>query len=373
MKNVLCLIFCSGLLLSTGIAGAQSQGIPGSTVAIVNLRSGPGTRFAVVEVVPQDTPVTFVGRNESRTWLLASVGGQQGWLFYSYANVEGRIGDLPVVNTTMPARPSSDAVEAVPESPPPDDPGGFSPRIGSATRRIYLRGQQMGNRADVFAKVGDSITASDLFLDPVGNGGLRLHGYESLRPAVEFFSQTPARTHNSFANTSLAAGGGWTTADVLDPARSRAGICQPGESPLICEYRVLRPAVALIMLGTNDVVILDAATYRANLNRIVEISIDMGVIPVLSTIPDRPGAPVSDFNRVIRATASAHGIPLWDYWRALQGLPNRGLSSDNIHPSHDPSTSETAIFTPDALRYGYNMRNLTALMMLDAIWRQVMQ
>jgi hypothetical protein len=119
---------------------------------------------------------------------------------------------------------------------------------------------------------------------------------------------------------------------------------------------------------------MDSATYRANLDTIVQTSIDMGVIPVLSTIPENLWAPelsprIAEFNGIIAGVASAHGVPLWNYWRAMEDLPNKGMSTDGYHPSVDPATGETAVFTADGLQYGFTMRNLTALMVLDAVWR----
>jgi lysophospholipase L1-like esterase len=129
------------------------------------------------------------------------------------------------------------------------------------------------------------------------------------------------------------------------------------------------------MIGTNDVNAgMDGGTYRANLEAIVQISIDRGVIPVLSTIPDNLRSPelqprVGEFNAIIASVAGAYGIPLWNYWQALQDLPNKGLSGDGYHPSVDPATGEAAVFTADGLRYGFTVRNLTGLMVLDAVWR----
>jgi lysophospholipase L1-like esterase len=205
-------------------------------------------------------------------------------------------------------------------------------------------------------------------------GGLQLGQYTYLQPVVNFFSQTYANDHISFANTSLAAWSGWTSADLLNPERVFSSTCQPGESPLVCEYRVTKPSVALIMIGTNDVYFgMDSATYRANLDTIVKTSINMGVIPVLSTIPDNLQDPnlatrIQEFNGIIASVASANSIPLWNYWQAMQGLNNHGISGDGYHPSTSP-TGEAAVFTPDALQYGFNIRNLTALMVLDAVWR----
>jgi len=56
----------------------------------------------------------------------------------------------------------------------------------------------------------------------------------------------------------------------------------------------------------------------------------------------------------------------------MQGLTNQGLGSDDLHPSYDFGTTATAYFDPQSLTYGYNMRNLTALMVLDRLWREVL-
>jgi hypothetical protein len=65
------------------------------------------------------------------------------------------------------------------------------------------------------------------------------------------------------------------------------------------------------------------------------------------------------------------GIARQDYWLALR-LPNKGLSYDNLHPSFDAAPGTSAIFTADYLLYGFNMRNLTALLVLDAVWQGAM-
>lgn len=251
--------------------------------------------------------------------------------------------------------------------------------VGNRAQQIFRVGQDLGNRADVFSKVGDSITAVPQFLWQIGVGGLHLHDYADLQPVVEFYLQTPARDHNSFANTSLAAQPGWSSFELLNPDLAPGDLCEPGESPLVCEYRVVKPAVALIMIGTNDVMRgVDLGSYRQNLNVIVQTSIDMGVIPVLSTIPDNLSNPdfegrVHEFNSVIISVARNYGIPLWNYWAALQNIPNRGLSGDGVHPSVDPS-GEAAILSPEAVNgYGYTQRNLTALQVLNAIWQAVLR
>lgn len=244
------------------------------------------------------------------------------------------------------------------------------PTIGARVRQIYLAGQRLGNRPDVFAEVGDSITATNEFMWNIGVGGLHLDTYTDLQPVVDFFR----RSHNSFEWKGLAARGGWTTFNVLDPASAPDEICAPEESPLVCEYRILHPSVAFIMVGTNDITFgVPSDQYRQNLRTIIQTSINLGVIPILSTIPDNLTSPeagqrVHEFNAIVMAVAREFGIPLWNYWKALQPLPNKGISGDGIHPSSPPG-GEAAVFTPEGLGHGYNMRNLTGLQVLNAVWK----
>lgn len=354
--------------------------LSGFTDAIINLRTGPGTNYDVVGTIAYRTPVTFVGRNRAGTWVAVNVQGQQGWMSYTFVDINGDVNQLSVIGGTVSATSGdagADSSSPVPASTAgqPGAPAGVIPSIGGSVREIFQRGQGLGNDATVFSKVGDSITATDLFLDPIGHGIYDLGGYGYLQPVIDYFSQTGLVDHFSFANTSMAARSGWTSSDLVNIYIRASSLCRQGESPLECEYRVNRPIVALIMIGTNDLNGTSSGVYRSNLERIVEISIDMGVIPVLSTIPDLLNLPnsgrVASFNRIIRSIADEYGVPLWDYWLALQGLPNRGISGDNIHPS-DASTGRSADFTEEGLRYGYNMRNLTALMVLDTIWRNVL-
>jgi hypothetical protein len=250
----------------------------------------------------------------------------------------------------------------------------FSSTVIERMRLIYVVGQAKGNRADVFSKVGDSISASPSFLGPIGEGRYQLGDYGYLQPVIDLFSTTPARQGNSFQNSSLAAGVGWAAWGVLDPQLADATLCVPGETPLACEYRLTRPSFALIMFGTNDVGYRSAAEFEGDLRRIIEVSELSGVIPILSTIPERPDTAqrVLEFNNVIRSLASARNAPLWDYHEALRGLPNEGLAWDNLHPSSPPEWfDDAADFRAHNLVYGYVIRNLTALQMLDSVWRAV--
>jgi len=241
---------------------------------------------------------------------------------------------------------------------------------GAVAGRAYqlaYRGRRYGNRLDVFSKIGDSITAWDYSLTPIGAGGLRLGNFGNLQRTVSFFT----RDANSFAAISFAAHDAWTSYDLLNPALAKQGACAKGETPVQCELRASRPGVALIMIGTNDLEYNNPAAFRANLDQIVTLVEHQGVIPVLSTIPhrrDKPGLDgrVYDYNVAIVQVALAHAAPLWNYWLAVEGLPANGVSIDGVHPSL-PGDHNTAIFDAEHLQAGWTMRNLTALQVLDAL------
>jgi uncharacterized protein YgiM (DUF1202 family) len=330
----------------------------------LNLRAAPSTRAATLAQLANRAPLTPLARSGDNRWLkVQTENGLQGWVYAPYVQINIALSTLPVENPVP--------VPAASDSRPTTAVSG----ITNNARAIFRRGQIMGNRAEVFSKVGDSITVATDMYDPIGRSTYVLGDYAYLQPVIDFYLQTFARDQNSFANTSLAAGSGWTTATVLDPNAANTSVCAPGETPLACEYRLTKPAVALIMLGSNDLQYFDAATYQYNLQTITQTTIDMGVIPVLSTIPTRIGyeEKASQFNAIIRATAEAYNIPLWDYAGVMATLPNSGLSGDGLHPSTSPSGyAGAANFTGENLSYGYVQRNLTMLQVLDALYRRVL-
>jgi hypothetical protein len=241
--------------------------------------------------------------------------------------------------------------------------------VYARARALIQRGKRKGNRVNVFSKIGDSITSWNFFLANVG--GAQLGDYAKLGNVIAKYSGEPARTANSFANLSLAAHDAWASGDLLDPARAEPGTCAPGETPIGCELRVTRPTVALIMIGTNDLPGGDVAQFRANLNRILTIVEANYVVPVVSTIPYRRDNPelqdrVPAFNDVIVRVARAHNAPIWNYWLAMESLPGNGVSVDGIHPSLPPDYN-TVAFDADHLQYGFTMRNLTALQVLQSL------
>lgn len=349
-----------------------------ATCGSLRLRESPGTAGRVVGYLDALTPLDILGRTENSVWVqVITLDGSTGWVAARYLDltvdlnayaVTGTPDDAPTTEPQQPAQP-------VPDDGSPS-PGNVISGISYHARQIFLDGKAKGNRADVFAKVGDSITYAAPYLYPFASG-YSLGGYSYLSPAVGFFSGPNARGENCYAASPVAAYPGWRSVDVITPGAAHSGLCGGGETPLECEYRTAKPSVALIMLGTNDVADMNmsVAQYRANMERVIQISINAGVIPVLSTIPPfgHPAleSKVAGINQTIVALARQYDVPLWDYYNAIIGLPNRGLSSDGVHPSEAPDNLD-GYFDADHLKYGFTMRNLTAMQMLYELWRQVL-
>ncbi|MFN8377987.1 MAG: SGNH/GDSL hydrolase family protein [Anaerolineae bacterium] len=249
----------------------------------------------------------------------------------------------------------------------------FPDDIANNIRAIYSVGQAYGNQPGMFSKVGDSISKSVYFLRQIGWGVYDLGPYSNLQPVVNHFSNTWVGVDNAFTRDSVAADVGWAAWGVLEPELADEEVCQPEEKPLECEFRIARPSIALIMFGTNDASYRSSGEFRSDLARIVDLTLSWGVIPVLSTFPNRPDAPeaAATLNQAVRDLATERHLPLWDYAAALAPLPDQGLAWDHLHPSAPEETDYVAVFDAENLQYGYVVRNLTALQILDRIWRTV--
>jgi hypothetical protein len=365
----------------------QETGLQTTVARRLKLRDGPGTQWAILNTLDAGEAVLLDGRApyEDNIWVRGITSdGQIGWMLGSLlAAPQEQLRSLRKIWVDTPFTLNAPPPASIPagqeQNPPASLPNltGVITNVTSRARQIYRAGQKLGNHANVFSKVGDSITASQYFLLPIGQGQYQLGSYAQLQKVIDYFSAAPARDgRNSFENPSLAAHDGWTTSTVLNPAEAWAQVCQPGETPLACEYRVVKPSVALIMLGTNDMAVNTPEVFRANLSTIVQTTIDNGVIPILSTVPYHDGyeASVPVFNQIIVDTANSYRIPLWDFHRVLDALPNHGLA-DGTHPTPPPGgdLSLAADFSPENLNYGYTLRNLTALYALDTVWRKAMR
>ncbi|HEX5593907.1 MAG TPA: SGNH/GDSL hydrolase family protein [Solirubrobacterales bacterium] len=251
-------------------------------------------------------------------------------------------------------------------------------------QKVAARGERFGNSPGVFVKIGDSITASPSFLQALACRRPRLGAWSELGGTLEFFGATPVPPgaeealcpiSNSYSRLGVAAVPGWRALDALSPLESPSE-CQ-GLPAVSCELQLLRPSVALIMFGTNDLEEFTAVEFRRDLAGLTRLVSRAGTIPVVSTIPPRVQRPFSQrvarFNAEIAALAENRALPLWNFWRQLvePGVPDQGLGEDGVHPSALCPPCTAIDFRPTGLRYGYALRNLGALRVLDRLRRRV--
>ena len=230
------------------------------------------------------------------------------------------------------------------------------PLLSERVKEIYLFGLEIGNRPNAFSKVGDCGSTPSWFLGDFDRGPrfYNLGEYTHLQTVIDYY-------RGSFERTSLAALAGYNTSSVLTPLWSNKEFCKNDEAPLACEYRLHRPSIALITLGANDVYHIDS--FEPQLRKIIEYSIAQGVIPVLATKPDNLEKD-HRINRITAQLAIEYQIPLWNYWKAVQPLPNHALQEDGVHITF----AANDFSNPLNMQAGWPIRNLTALQVLYALY-----
>ena len=248
---------------------------------------------------------------------------------------------------------------------PPSIYTGTLSNFGANARAIFLRGQAMGRDPKKFAKIGDCETDSPYFLIPFDNGIYKLGNYTYLDPMVKYYA-------GSYSRSSVAGKGSFVVASVLDPQWADPSVCQGGETPLACEYRVWNPSVALIMLRTYPYPWQDAQRnkYISDMRTVIDYTISQGIVPVLSTIPLILPSPdeLHDMNNIIRGLADEYNIPLWDFYATLSTLPDNGID-DTSHLTVPIDGGTT--FLGDDMNYGMTHRNLESLEVLHDFYHNV--
>ncbi|MCS6774838.1 MAG: LysM peptidoglycan-binding domain-containing protein [Thermoflexales bacterium] len=344
--------------LASGANETRGQVLPDA--GGLRLRRAPGYDSEVITRLGPNTPLRIIGPVAGQSWLrVITPNGTEGYVDARYVSIGAA--------STMPA-PIGSAIDPTPTPVAlPEGPLEY-PYLSDISPRVYdifRAGQAMGNRPNVFVLVGDSNSRHPAYLKPFDQGNYNLGAYSYLQATVDFF-------RGSFAQDSPAAAGGFNTAKVLDP--SQAPPSCGGQSPLLCAYSRIRPSVALILLGTGDQHTWQS--FEANYRRIVDLTINAGVIPVLITKGDDlecrdNNAPCGFINAKIAQIAAEYQVPLLNLRQVVQTLPNRGMTEDGFHYNFPPG-DRSAWFTPEYLSYGYTQRNLTTLQTLDVLRRRVL-
>ncbi|HZW02372.1 MAG TPA: hypothetical protein VFF68_00480, partial [Anaerolineaceae bacterium] len=276
--------------------------------------------------------------------------------------------DTPCVDETTPtpgkaaetsAAPADQPISAQPTATPDQrlDPADWREwpivpeRVSDFARQVYQKGLEMGNDPRHFSKIGDCQAIREVLM-----GVYDKPGQYRLPEDQPYLADTIEHFAGSFNRDGQGVKGGFNAAAVLSPLWADPQACQPGETPMACEYRTYRPSIVIISLE----VWWDGRTpdrYVEYMRRIIDFYLEKGVVPVLSTKADN----VEGDHAINLATAQLayeYDLPLWNWWRVAQALPNRGLDPgrpDGFHISYDA-------WTP---------RGRTALQSLDAVWRML--
>lgn len=276
-------------------------------------------------------------------------------------------GEAPAVEAA--AQPSPTPLQAqasptpLPTSRPPLAPDAWKnlpviPPVSDTARAIYQRGLALGADPRAFSKVGDCQNVSTYFLSAFDQPGEYRLGaeYATLQETIDYYQ-------GSFARESEATKGGYNVAAILQPLRADPKTCNPDESPLTCELRLHNPAIVIVSLeegwGSRP-----AETYAKYMRQVIEIIISQGRLPILATKADNLEGDHS-INAAIAQIAHEYDIPLWNFWLAVQPLPDHGLSKDGFHLTF----ARNFFDDPTRMKNAWPVRNLTALQTLDAVRR----
>ncbi len=369
------------------VASMSPGSAQGTVEANLNVRIGPGSEHEAFAQFPVGTVVLVEARNAFGDWILVHTtdAATRGWIAAFYVTLTSGVtmDRLPPSEEIMGQAPAP----VVEDEPNFDLPSGTTDQMLARLRnlpvlhnfnsgtvhRTFQEGQYLGNRRDVFMKVGDSVTAVQPFLIGFGNGNYNLGSYGHLQATIDFFSRTPPRAGvaNSFVNNSYAARSGFTSISIFDGMWVDPGLCY--EAPLYCEYDQTRPAVAVAMFGPIDMQRTSAEVFQANMWRLAGDLMDRGVIAVTTTFPSHPNFRWEEsllFNTIMLDVAAYYDMPVINLWRAAQDLPNNGLrEGEYVHLSQGDTFFD---FNGNENLYGLDLRNLLTLQMLHELRRYVL-
>lgn len=368
MRRCMIVLFLSlGLILSLSAQDASFTTTISERTAV---HAGPGHTYREIIWLGAEVEITVLERNAIGNWLYiqrAALPGTEtidGWVKTGFVNLPDdlKFSEFPV-NDDLPDADTSGFLD-------PDIVRLYNepviPEIHDSVREIFAHGQELGNHPNVVTKVGDSNSASRVYLPSVGEVEYDLGPYDFLQDTVDYFGA-------SFQTGSIAARVGMNAFSVFDPIWSNPEKCEANEAPLICEYRNTKPALSLIMYGPNDLRALNTDQYRAQMSQIVQQTLERGIIPVLSTFSsvreEDTWFQAVRFNIILLDIAESYDVPIINLWSAARALPRNGIGEDTIH-----LTTAGASVDLNGLesRYGISLQNLIVLCTLDRI-REVLE
>ncbi|RIK29014.1 MAG: hypothetical protein DCC56_14220 [Anaerolineae bacterium] len=234
--------------------------------------------------------------------------------------------------------------------------------VSESMREVYQRGIASGNDPTHFSIIGDCQNVSSYFLSTFDKPGDYSLGteYAYLQPTIDYY-------HGSFSRVSLAVKGGFNAAAVISPLRADPKSCNAGESPLDCELRTWKPSIVFVSMETwwSE---KPATEYDKYMRKVLDRIIEFGAVPIIATKADNLEGD-NAINNAIAQLAYEYEIPLWNFWAAVQPLPDQGLSDDRFHLTF----ARNFFDDPKRMLNAWPWRNLTALQSLDEVHNALTQ
>ena len=243
----------------------------------------------------------------------------------------------------------------------------ISAYVADRLREIAMAPAGVDKNAAVFAKIGGTSTASADYMQCFQSDAAIKDLEPELMPTLTHFRSVDLGMGiTAFNRESLAGTDGVTS----------TGLVAGAPTPINAEVEAIKPRFAHLLVGSHDLEKDQPAELYAfadNLLGAVDALLINGVVPILSTLPQRQDLGLKDayvprYNSVIRAVAQGRQIPLVDLNRELAPLPNLGATDGGgLTVFVSANLDRPCHFSESALMYGYNVRNLEDLRALDRV------
>lgn len=242
----------------------------------------------------------------------------------------------------------------------------ISAYVAENIRTIAAAPAGADKNAQVFAKVGGTVPASANFMRcfAIDEEIQDLPADPNLQATITHFRGVDLGMATSFDRVSAAAMAGFASDALL------TGM----PSPVASEVDTIKPRFAHVLAGTHDLEKDQPAQlwlFADQLLDLVDALIAGGVVPILSTLPQRTDLPDKDvyvprYNAVVRAVAQGRQIPLLDLNRELAALPMLGLLDGiDLTVFNSVMVNRPCHFNEVARMNGHNVLNLEGLVALD--------
>jgi len=222
------------------------------------------------------------------------------------------------------------------------------PEVTERAKDIYRIGLEQGRDPQAFSVIGDCHSAPDVLF-------ARLVDPEFTRPAeYSNYVETLDVYSGSWERDFVTVKNGMSAASIRSPYWNDEERCEVDESPLACEIRLHNPSIIIISIGTNWLE-EEYEPFEDYYRKALDEIIAAGIVPVIATKAD-PTDPDFPLNLIMARLAYEYDIPCWNFWSAVQDLPDHGLDVDYEEGHH-------------LLHAAWDVKRFTGVQVMDALYQ----